>query len=959
MGQALTALTRLGRDPTGGDGSDPQALAVLHRRLAVEDLRLRIEERRVKLMSLRAISALLLGLRSTLADPSPALRRLARGVFLLLVVLTSALVGRRRAVPSPADAGGKRAEVADEKVVGGGLGGIRTRRMLLSAPAPASPLSPAKIEEDLSRRRRMAESSEEEDDDDEEQVAECGVGVADGASDAEYATGRDGSSLVSGDGVAGGSSAGGTVILRDEDGTQAEDVGYDEDEGEEYEEGDRELSAEGGGEAELKDANDAGAVDGDVVEGPPLPLVVILSAWQNADSDEQTNPRELYEVLQGEQVEPWLDFYNHSQSTPATYLDLVGVLRRASMVIAFVSAEFVADPTCVKAFQLAANGLDLPIVSVVVGERDLMVEQVLEESALGSLLSEYDQFNAQDGYTDALLDDLLKNVHLALNLPTHHPVDVQALLTACEAGDLDRAYDLLNSSSTRLNPNASDPVSGHTPLWRAARSSQSVVVTLLLDHGADATLHLGTDASTALHAAASQPSHSVVTALLSWWGDLDADDVDRGAISDYITAKDAAGNTAIHLAALNDHAETLTTLLSKLRDEALAAALLPNNDGSTALHLAAQSGSLHSLTNLLDHVALFFPDDDNASLLMARDDAGTTPLHAAAWGGHAAACAVLLARAGPPGSPRTADMVRCLSGDGSTPMHLAVLGEASGEDGNGGGGVEELLVVLMAHDAPGMTPPLDEVADGEGMTALHLACAGSNADAVKCIARSREARGAGVAEAGGDGRTPAHLAAGVGAVDCLRVVARGGEDTRKADVEGWTPLHAAAATGAEDCVAWLLEVGGDGVAGILDRDGRAAAHVAAQYGHDGVLAMLAEVGGVEAVAVLDSRGRTCAHYAVAGCLEGGGSGWKRAVRCLKAIAGVWEGGLLVASDEGMTAMDEAEAAGEPMVIAFLNGEEVDDEGASEDEVDARLDLENAGEGNTVKEGVEFGEEVEE
>lgn len=109
---------------------------------------------------------------------------------------------------------------------------------------------------------------------------------------------------------------------------------------------------------------------------------------------------------------------------------------------------------------------------------------------------------------------------------------------------------------------------GQTPLHSAAKSGQTPLLTLLLEHGAniDSTTSKG---RTALHLAAKRGYKDAVKVL-----------VDR-LLASSINLQDKNGDTALHLACERGGEEVIETLI-----EYGASATIQNNDGHNAIHLA-------------------------------------------------------------------------------------------------------------------------------------------------------------------------------------------------------------------------------------------------------------------------------------------------------------------------------------------------------------------------------------
>jgi len=158
----------------------------------------------------------------------------------------------------------------------------------------------------------------------------------------------------------------------------------------------------------------------------------------------------------------------------------------------------------------------------------------------------------------------------------------------------------------------------------------------------------------------------------------------------------------------------------------------------------------------------------------ARDEFGFTPLHWAAFNGHAEVARLLL--------DRGAD-VDARSKNGLTPLHLAAF--------HGHAKVAGLLLDKGADVNAG---------DVIGGTPLHFAAAGGQLD----IARLLLDRGADVNAKTENGLTPLHLASLNGHVDVARLLLERGADASVRDVKGRTPLDRARERGHVE-VARVIE----------------------------------------------------------------------------------------------------------------------------------------------------------
>ncbi|KAJ3320294.1 hypothetical protein HDU76_000343 [Blyttiomyces sp. JEL0837] len=596
-----------------------------------------------------------------------------------------------------------------------------------------------------------------------------------------------------------------------------------------------------------------------------LPRVVLLYSWDNV-KEEQTNPREIYEVIHSRgQLLPWLDVVDLDAETPPTYNEIVAALRKAALVIAFVSEEFCGDSECEKAVRFAVQGLDLPMVVVRVGPTKVGESELWETSQLGFLLFEFDMIDARDGWTDSHQHDLLRISNLLTDLKSRHPDDIMALLQSCESGDYDTVKALLEAN--RVDPNTPSE-SGILGLNVAIENGHLHLLDLLIENGADILALQPREGNAPIHSAAKQGNKDVVVSLLKLGVD--------------ILARNHSGDTAAHVAATHNSDRVLRVLLDAsrgvLKDEGVVVvngetslAVIVNNDGSIPLHVGAQAGAYEACQILLKEPGVSAD---------ARDAAGTTPLHAAAWCGNVEVCKLLLEQGNA--------TVNIQANDGSTPLHLCAsggLGDGT-EEGNADAVRRSVAVCELLLSRPGAAA---DCLDDEGMTALHLACSANNVEVAK---RLLAAPGTSAMDASNDGRTPLHLAAASNASDIvsllISLVAGGNNDQAAAnraascqDQDLWTPLHFAAASNATMTTAQLLSRFPD-----TDEDSNA----------------------VESLCLAkDNGGRTPLHDAAGGgFLEG----------CAKLVKACWKA-MEVVSDEGLTPLLEAAKGGRKPVVDFL------------------------------------------
>ncbi|KAL0316581.1 UNVERIFIED_CONTAM: putative E3 ubiquitin-protein ligase XBOS32 [Sesamum radiatum] len=229
----------------------------------------------------------------------------------------------------------------------------------------------------------------------------------------------------------------------------------------------------------------------------------------------------------------------------------------------------------------------------------------------------------------------------------------ERLVSAARDGDLQEAKALLEYNP-RLVRYSTFGVR-NSPLHYSAAQGHYEVVSLLLESGVDINLR-NYRGQTALMQACQYGHWEVVQILMLLKANIDS--------TDYLN-----GGTALHLAALNGHARCIRLLLAdhipsipnvssilrkKLKNDesvsafdwrALAEIVNGTADGGvTALHMAALNGhaeTVHLLLDLGASVSATTVDDGTTFDLIG---AGSTPLHYAACGGNAQCCQLLIAK---------------------------------------------------------------------------------------------------------------------------------------------------------------------------------------------------------------------------------------------------------------------------------------------------------------------------
>ena len=186
---------------------------------------------------------------------------------------------------------------------------------------------------------------------------------------------------------------------------------------------------------------------------------------------------------------------------------------------------------------------------------------------------------------------------------------------------------------------------------------------------------------------------------------------------------------------------------------------------------------------------------------------------------------------------------RCVNEAGWTPLHAAAAA-----------GRVQVCLLLLEADGDGGGGAVDAV-NRFGQTPLHLAAPEPHGAEVCALLLER---GAGVDAVNEYGSVPLHRAAYTGAEGACAVLLAGGAGVNAANNYGWTPLHLAAHEGHVGTCAMLLRGGAD-VGALCAQERRTPLHHAAARGMRGVCAVLvgAGEGGGGAVAeqaVRDRRG---------------------------------------------------------------------------------------------------------
>jgi len=176
------------------------------------------------------------------------------------------------------------------------------------------------------------------------------------------------------------------------------------------------------------------------------------------------------------------------------------------------------------------------------------------------------------------------------------------LHTAVLVDDVFKLRELLDQGS---DPNAMDH-DGIIPLHLACMENRQNLVLILLGSGADGSI-IDTGRRSPLHYAVKLGFTKVVQSLLEY--------------DTYLEGKDRNGQTVLHVAALEEHTQTLQMLISRANKHGTEEDVrrfinMQNRDKQTALHIAAERGYCDIVQILLNFKAdLSICDQDQATAL--------------------------------------------------------------------------------------------------------------------------------------------------------------------------------------------------------------------------------------------------------------------------------------------------------------------------------------------------------
>ena len=306
-----------------------------------------------------------------------------------------------------------------------------------------------------------------------------------------------------------------------------------------------------------------------------------------------------------------------------------------------------------------------------------------EKSRSDSVASESAEASQVKQILDACLtgniDDLkqvLSNISDVNTFLTTDDLGRQAVYDACAAGSAACIQELINRVSdpnTILGP----LLNQQTGLHPACCKGHIECVKLLLQNGSEITKDINTG-WTPLHYACKHGHIDCAKALIEGSTNMES----------LVNAKTRTGETALHLASVNNQIESVALLL-----EIDELSILKNDDGETALHYACKAGRSDVVATLI--ASTFFDD------LNIEDNDGYTALHTACSEGHVNCIETILQTA--------PDLIAVKDAQGNTPLHLAVAGACS----------ECVKTVLEHSDDP---EGLIREVNSKGDTPLHIAC---------------------------------------------------------------------------------------------------------------------------------------------------------------------------------------------------------------------------------------------
>lgn len=298
--------------------------------------------------------------------------------------------------------------------------------------------------------------------------------------------------------------------------------------------------------------------------------------------------------------------------------------------------------------------------------------------------------------------------------------------------------------------------------------------------------------------------------------------------------QNSAGDSLLHAAAWEGAEQVTRFLLARLPCMATCAS---SRDGSTPLHYAAFQGHAPVVRRLMAA---------GARLEARVVSSGETPLHFAARHGHAQACLPLLELPTSGAEASSAEGLSLQRADGCTPLFLAsYLGH-----------LDVVRILLRSGADPAVGNPLQH------KSALHGCAEGvdshANSDVSVAVMEALIEANADPNARARNGWRVLHSIAASGNASLCDLLLRRGASPSAASEDGVTPLVVAATFGHEAIVHSLASAGAR--ASDVAADGTDALHRAIMRGHERVVMALLQVAGANPSA-RTSNGSTALHLA--------------------------------------------------------------------------------------------------
>jgi len=270
-------------------------------------------------------------------------------------------------------------------------------------------------------------------------------------------------------------------------------------------------------------------------------------------------------------------------------------------------------------------------------------------------------------------------------------------------------------------------------------------------------------------------------------------------LTSYASRTDQQQNSALHGAVFGGHLDVVTFLVEKCGCSLTG----KNGMGCSPVWIAAGYGHAGVLNYLVQrmitmqkkHTEQEVRDEEVTKIISGANNAGDTPLIAAASKGNNECCRILLDSC--PSVDVAKEMVQTMNNGGDAPLGVAV----------GGGHGGEMLEILLRFDRGSDGFDTLNHKNKSGLTPLLIACERNHANIVHSLINKG-------AEPSCDsrGRSPLAVAAFCGCMDVAETLLKLEMGKTLIDVQdegGCTPLWLAARTGNVKMASLLLEAGAD------------------------------------------------------------------------------------------------------------------------------------------------------